>query len=192
MTSFKPLVALLRQSFAGFVLRAAIGGVFLVIVGMTGPDFVAWILSDPPSWLTSWWFILTFICTLVAIAFSVLYWKFGANRETERQKILDELSRNISAVIHDLINRPWPSGSVGLDDWISKWDRDFQAWCQKITNTLSNRRYFTESDQIHFDRLGYVPKLNRTGHPRFDYLDSMLSLKIERLREVIARVEQRP
>src|SRR5262249_42602277 len=106
----------------------------------------------------------------------------------KKQPFIDELSRELSWAIHNLLNRKAPS-----DDGIWKQqDRDqlkneMDAWFKKITVKLQNREVFTESDEMHFDRLGFVDPVVVTGFPDLDHHMAMLKLKFERLREIIDR-----
>jgi hypothetical protein len=86
------------------------------------------------------------------------------------------------------VNRnPRPSTEGEID----KFDTDYRAWCDKVSSKLNNRAFFTRADQLHFDRLGFVPPLQMSGHARLDWLLGQLRLKFERLRDVINWTQQR-
>ena len=180
----------LRQAVASALLRSTLLGLFYIAVGMTLPDFVSGVMERPPTWLTTWWFRLLFILALAAISLSVLYLRFGHKRDKARQDAIDSLSRDLSRAIHELLNRPRPAPIS--PDYVANWQTDFQGWCDLVSQKLRDRHFFTESDQLHFDRLGVVPQLTISGHPQLDWLISMLSLKFDRLREIIRSVPQRP
>ena len=99
-----------------------------------------------------------------------------------RQNAIDDLSEELSWAIHYLLNK-----QVSSDDDLAKWEIEFKKWCNKVSEMLNNRKYFTKSDQLHFDRLGLVPPANYAGsfNKRHEWLVSQLNLKFERLRDII-------
>jgi hypothetical protein len=66
-----------------------------------------------------------------------------------------------------------------------------RAMVQKVDEMLGDKRFFTLSDLLHFQRLGIVPRIAMSGHEGIDHTLSQLGLKLERLRELIALVQQR-
>lgn len=183
------LGTLLRQSIAGVLLRSVLIATFYIVVGMTLPDFIARFLENPPGWLTTWWFRLLLTIGLTAIVGGGLYLTFGVVRVSKRQAAVDSLARDISEAIHDLLNRH--TRETITPQFIDQWEKDYREWCDKVSKKLSNRRFFTESDQLHFDRLGVVPQLGMTGHAKLDWLIAQLQLKFDRLRQIIQSVPLR-
>jgi hypothetical protein len=166
-------------------------GTAIAISGATPSEWVAYFLRNPPSWLTGWRVRLgVLLAGLILIVVSLL-----ANRSSQRQRAIDSLSEDLSWAIHHLLNRPVPTvpviDSVSWPLYVLQWERDYQAWCSKVSNKLAVRAFFTRSDQLHFDRLGFVEPVHMTGHPRYDRLLSQLSLKFDRLRDVIKWAQQR-
>jgi hypothetical protein len=174
--------------FGGSIGRAAgtglIIGLFMVVFGMTPAQAVAYLIETPPNWLLSGWTRL--IGLIVGIA--VIWASLNYNRWSRKQQAIDLLAEDISWAIHDLVNRnPRPSTEGEID----KFDTDYRAWCDKVSSKLNNRAFFTRADQLHFDRLGFVPPLQMSGHARLDWLLGQLRLKFERLRDVINWTQQR-
>jgi hypothetical protein len=99
-----------------------------------------------------------------------------------RQRAIDDLAEDLSWAIHNLLNKP-----VSNKTELSQWESDYRAWCQRVSAKLEKRAFFTRADQLHFDRLGFVPPANSTGSfsERHEWLLSQLKLKFERLRDVI-------
>ena len=108
----------------------------------------------------------------------------------KRQAAVDSLSRDISQAVHFLLNRHNREPITPL--FIAKWEADYHAWCESVSLKLGDREFFTESDQLLFDRLGVVPEARLSGDARYNWLTSMLSLKFDRLREIIKLIPQRP
>jgi hypothetical protein len=181
-------VGTLLQFIGGGIGRAAstgiAAGIFFVLVGMTPWQAAANFLQNPPSFLASVWFTPSLtILGLGLIALSLWF-----NIWSRKQQAIDDLAEDMSWAIHDLLNRsPRPS----TDTEVEKWESDFRAWCEKVTEKLENRAFFTRADQLHFDRLGFVQPIAMSGHQRFDWLLSQLRLKFERLRDVINWTQQR-
>lgn len=109
--------------------------------------------------------------------------------KAEKQAAVDDLSEELSWAIHNLLNRkPMPAN----DEQTDAWEADCKAWCNKISEKLSSREFFTLSEQLHFDRLGVVPMQTFSViNNRYNHLVSQLSLKFDRLRDVIAWGQQR-
>lgn len=190
MGVFKNLGTVVRQSAAGVLLRGFFQAAFLVVAGMTFPDAIAYLMQSPPLWLTTWWFRLLASIAVVVVGLIALYFRYGYARATKRQQAIDSLSRDISEAIHDLLNRHTRESIT--DTFLAQWERDYQAWCQKVSDKLKDRNFFTESDQLHFDRLGIIPTTSLTNNARLDWLINMLGLKFERLRDIIRAAQERP
>jgi hypothetical protein len=120
-----------------------------------------------------------------------IYRQLSDEKASEKQAVIDELSSHLSWAIHNLLNRKSPSPD-GI--WKQK-DReilihDIDVWCNQITTKLKNRAVFTHSDEVHFDKLGFIQPVTVTGFPDLDHHMSMLKLKFQRLREIIDRRQQ--
>lgn len=159
-------------------------GIFSILIGMPPGEFVKLLIEDPPLWLDSVWLRMGLVIFgLAAIWASVRY-----NVWSQRQRAINELAEELSWAIDDLLNRdPRPNAN----DEIAAWERDFRLWCDKVSKLLENGAFFTRADQLHFDRLGFVPRLTMSGTVHFDWLLGQLKLKFERLRDVINWTQQR-
>ena len=102
-----------------------------------------------------------------------------------KQRTLDVLSESISRAIHELVNMPRPNPGE-TDLFANNLSQGYVAWCEGVDRILGNKTYFTQSDLLHFQRLGFIHPLHMTGHTAADHTLAMLNLKMERLREVIA------
>jgi hypothetical protein len=144
------------------------------------------------------WLVLHFIYRerIEALKEQINLAKAGAvtnpdRRKSERrQAAIDSLSRDLSDAIHSLLNRKHPQ-EIDVS-FIKTWSKDFYEWCSLVSKKLDDREFFTESDRLHFERLGVVPMSMFSGNPEYDRLVSMLNLKFQRLRDLIERVPQRP
>jgi len=179
------LLAFIGGGIGRVALSGVLIGFFFVIAGVTPWQFFADNFSSPPSlWLSP-------IVTLVGLA--VIWGSLQFNRWSRHQKAIDALAEDLGWAIRNLLNRnPRPS----TPEEVQQLDTDFQAWCAKINSQLENRAFFTTADQLHFDRLGFVPMFSMgghpmAGHPRYDKILSMLNLKFERLRDIINWSQQR-
>ena len=165
---------------------AVIIGGFFVIVGVTPWQFVARLAIEPPAWAQAGWFRLA----ILMLGLVVIWASLNFNRWSNKQKAIDELAVDISWAITNLLNRGM--GPEGRDDrWMAKWQDDFTKWCDRITQKLSNRTFFTYADQLHFEYLGFVNPIEMSTIPKFNHLLSMLRLKFERLRDIINWTQQR-
>ncbi|MFZ6017707.1 MAG: hypothetical protein ACOYU0_08970 [Nitrospirota bacterium] len=163
-----------RAAGAGLVVV----GIFIVIYGATPGQAFADLLTHLPQWLTNQWFKLA----LVVIGLFIIGASLHFNVWSLRQKAIDDLAEDLSWAIHNLLNKP-----VSNDDEVTQWESGYREWCEKVSKKLENRTFFTKADQLHFDRLGFVPLTKFTGsfNERHDWLVSQLSLKFERLRDVV-------
>src|SRR6266702_7381047 len=162
------------------------------------PSIYASFKDLPSSWLPnseSETFLIRLLLT-VAIAFLGIVGTFVSvvcdynagpdlkerSNETHRslrQKEIDDLAEDLSWAIHHLLNK---SDSNEAD--VSQWESEFGAWCERVSKKLENRTVFTRAEQLHFDRLGFVPPANFSGsfNQHHERLVSQLKLKFERLR----------
>ena len=174
----KLFLAYVGGAIGKLALSGLLFGIFIVIFGMTpGQAMAEWLVSLP-SWLTNPWFKLSLVIVgLVIIGVSLRF-----NVWSLRQKAIDQLAEDLSWAIHHLLNK-----SVSDKSEMSQWETDFKTWCQRVSTKLENRAFFTRADQLHFDRLGLVPSVNFVGSydKRHDWLVNQLSLKFDRLRDVI-------
>ena len=111
--------------------------------------------------------------------------------ERSQRMALNGLSGDIDWAIHNLLNRPRPQ-LAQMDEFAVVLDRDFHEWCARVDGVLKNESFFTQSDLIRFQRLGFIEPVRVTGHAATDHTFSMLKLKLKRLQEVIDLVQQRP
>ena len=103
---------------------------------------------------------------------------------SSRQKAIDELAEDLSWAIHNILNK-----KVSAEEELFQWESEYKSWCQRVSDKLKNRKYFTRANELHFDRLGFVPQTKFAGsyNPHHEWLISQLSLKFERLRDIINR-----
>lgn len=165
--------ALSRAAGTGLVI-----GIFTVIYGATPGEAMTNLLTNLPPWLINPWFKLA----LVIIGLFIIGASLHFNVWSLRQKAIDDLAEDLSWAIHDLLNKP-----VSDESEVSHWESEYREWCKRVSAKLENRAFFTRADQLHFDRLGFVPQVNFTGsdNQRHAWLVSQLNLKFERLRDVI-------
>jgi hypothetical protein len=111
----------------------------------------------------------------------------GWRRARTKQQSLDQLSENISRAIRDLVNMPRSGpGLVNGETFANTLASGYSAWCTEVDRILEDKRHFTQSDLLHFQRLGFIQPIHMTGHSGADHTLAMLNLKIERLRDIIA------
>ena len=134
--------------------------------------------------MTNPWFKLA----LVVIGLVLIGVSLHFNVWSLRQEAIDDLAEDLSWAIHNLLNRP-----VANEPEVAQWEADFKAWCERVSAKLENRAFFTRADQLHFDRLGFVPLASFAGsyNQRHAWLVSQLNLKFERLRDVINWTQMR-
>jgi hypothetical protein len=172
----------------GAIGRAAgtglVVGIFIVIYGAIPGQAVADLITHLPPWLVNPWFKVV----LVIIGLFIIGVSLHFNVWSLRQKAIDDLAEDLSWAIHHLLNKP-----ISNETEVSGWESEFREWCQKVSKKLDNRAFFTRADQLHFDRLGFVPPANFAGsfNAHHEWLVSQLNLKFERLRDVINWTQMR-
>jgi hypothetical protein len=153
-------------------------------------ELVVELIAQAPEYLLNGWARLGAIFVGFLLIIVSLRW----NMWSRRQKIVGELAEALSAAIGELLNRP-----IHNDVELRHLDTDFQNWCNKVKSILENNpAYFSKADVIHFERLGKVSKgswgIAYCANPndtRHNHLLNMLSLKFDRLRDVINWAQQR-
>jgi hypothetical protein len=171
--------AITRVAGTGLVI-----GIFIVIYGAAPGQAMADLLTHLPPWLTNPWFRLA----LVVIGLFLIGTSLHFNVWSLRQKAIDDLAEDLSWAIHHLLNK-----HVSNEPEVAQWESEYKAWCEKVSKKLENRAFFTRADQLHFDRLGFVPPANfaHSFNQRHEWLVSQLNLKFERLRDVINWTQMR-
>lgn len=164
------------------------GGVLLILFGMTPAELVAYLYRNPPQWMMSGWTRLF----LVLVGLAIIFASVRFNLWSQRQVAVDDLAEDISWAIHDLVNRHARLQPVDVPTYPEKLKADFDAWCARVSAKLANRAFFTRADQLHFDRLGFLNPIEMTGLGTADHTLTMLKLKLDRLRDIIIWVQQRP
>jgi hypothetical protein len=163
-----------------------VAGILIVATGLTPGEAAAYLLRNPPGWLTNPWIGPGLVIIGLVIICASLFF----NIWSLKQKAVDSLAEDISVAIHNLVNRdPPPKTQAQVDQW----DADYNKWCDRVSEKLKNRAFFTRADQLHFERLGYLPSISMasSANPIMDQRHSKLSVKLERLREIIYWVQQR-
>jgi hypothetical protein len=181
-------VGSLLQFIGGTVLRvvatALFIGVFFVLFGVLPWEFAVRLLAEPPAWLLGGWFRLG----VLIVGLFIIYVAVRYNLWSTKQQAIDDLSEDISWAIHNLVNRnPRPNTNAE----VAAWEQDYNDWCARVSQRLGNRAFFTRSDQIHFDQLGFVEPVHMSGLQPFDGLLAQLRLKFDRLRDVINWTQMR-
>mgnify|MGYP001557807376 FL=1 len=172
----------------GAVTRAAgtglVVGFFIVIYGATPGQAAADLISALPPWVTDPWFKFT----LVIIGLSIIGASLFFNVWSLRQSAIDDLAEDLSWAIHNLLNK-----TISNEAEVAAWEAEYRAWCEKLGKKLERRAFFTRADQLHFDRLGFVPPANFGGsyNEQHEWLVSQLKLKFERLRDIINWTQMR-
>jgi hypothetical protein len=156
---------------------------FLIITGMTPGQFLAFLWNSPPAWLMSGWTRLIF----VILGLALIYGSLRANVWSQQQRAVNEIAEDISWAIHHLLNQPLVGGKPDAL-YLRK---EYDAWCQRVSDKLSNSAFFTLADKLHFDRLGFIEPVQMTGQGDYDWILSQLRLKFDRARDVINWVQQR-
>jgi len=159
-------------------------GLFIVAYGAAPGQAMADLLARLPPGVTNPWFKLV----LVVVGLCVIFASLHFNVWSLRQKAIDDLAEDLSWAIHHLLNK-----AVSNEPEVAEWESEYRAWCEQVSRKLGNRAFFTRADQLHFDRLGFVPSTNLAGsyNERHAWLASQLSLKFERLRDVINWTQMR-
>ena len=171
----------------GWAKGILITALFFLAFGFTPEELVISVIESPPGWLTNPWLkIGAIFLTPVLLIFAINF-----NRWSNKQRAIDDLAEDISWAISDqLLNR-----QIDGDDpqAVTEWERDYRAWCDRVSKKLENRAFFTRADQLHFDRLGFVRpvQLASASNAHHNWLLSQLSLKFERLRDIINWTQQR-
>lgn len=160
-------------------------------MGATPAQWVAAILDEPPKWLLQWWFNPS----LVILGIAILFGAFRFNLYDRKQIAIDEISEELSWAIHNLLNRP-----VKTEAEFMIWEIILEEWHDRVYRLLDNRAFFTRSDQIHFDRIGFVRlitkynmacKINPRVHREHSRHLRHLDIKFERLRDIINWTQMR-
>ena len=159
-------------------------GIFFVVYGSAPGQVIAELLTHLPPWLTNPWFRLA----LVVIGLFIIGASLHFNVWSLRQKAIDVLAEDLAWAIHNLLNK-----RVTNESEVTQWDSEYRTWCDNVSKKLENRAFFTRADQLHFDRLGFVPQTGFVGsfNEHHQWLASQLSLKFERLRDVINWTQMR-
>ncbi len=96
----------------------------------------------------------------------------------------------LSDAIHNLLNR-----KISSDQELDLLKKDYDSWCVQVVQKMqANTAYFSKADQLHFERLGRVPGegWGIAFSSRHSHILNMLSLKFDRLRDIINWVQLRP
>jgi len=125
---------------------------------------------------------LVVVAILLYVNFVRLYRARATSRK--KQEKVDQLSRLLSDAISDLLNR-----QLADTNEVPQFRNDFDEWCGKAKSILQDRRFFTESDEVHFDRLGTVVtrQFAHRVNNEHQHILSMLDIKFERLRDIVMR-----
>lgn len=176
--------------FGSIAITGLLIGAFTVTYGATPGAAMAELLSNLPAWLLNPWFKLA----LIPIGLFIIWASLTYNIWSQRRKIVDDLAEELSWAINDLLNR-----TIHNDADLDHLDVDFKKWGEKVTRKIGdNKAFFSKADRIHFERLGRVQKFKwndsycaSTTDGRHDHIRNMLSLKLDRLRDIINWTQMR-
>lgn len=176
--------------FAGGAISRSVGtALFVAIVfvffGATPWELAVQWFAEPPQILINPWFRIGILIVGLSMIPALLIY----NRWSRKQEVIDDLAEDISWAIGNLLNRK-PPPTTPQD--IANLNSDFEQWCQRVISKLENRAYFSRADQIHFQRLGFIPVISMGSTPEHKKILRELNLKLDRLREVIEWAQQRP
>lgn len=144
---------------------------------------LAWIIPQDRIGYEVKFTLLGIGLTIVVLGLGLLV--KGWRRGRKKLKSIDQLSEFISTAIRDLVNKPRPP-QAEMEVFATELKEQYDNWCIGVNQILSNKSYFTHSDFLHFDRLGFIPPIVMTRHPNADHTLAMLNVKIDRLREIIS------
>jgi hypothetical protein len=159
-------------------------GIFFVLYGATPGQAIADLFAHLPPWFTNPLFRLA----LVVIGLFIIGASLHFNVWSLRQKAIDDLAEDLSWAIHNLLNKP-----VTKESEVTEWESECRTWCERVSKKSENRAFFTRADQLHFDRLGFVPHAGSAGsfNKHHEWLTSQLNLKFELPRDVINWTQMR-
>jgi ABC-type multidrug transport system fused ATPase/permease subunit len=165
---------------------ALVTALLMVAFSMTPSEFILFLVSFVPEWALNGWMRLFYLIIGLVVIFASLSY----NIWSLKQKAIDDLAEDISWVIANIVNHKTIRQQYD-EKAIKDFELEYQNWCSKVSKKLENRAFFTRADQLHFDRLGVVPAIGMHPHPAVNHVFQMLSLKLDRLRDVINWTQQR-
>lgn len=177
------------QWIGGAITRVAgtamVVGLFFVIFGLTPLEAAVRWLVALPDWMQTGWFKLG----VLIVGLAVIWASLRYNVWSRRQIVIDELAEELSWAIHNLLNR-----RVRDQAQLIEWRTAYEAWLDKVNKKLGNRAFFTRADELHFERLGSVPAVgfSMAFNDEHNHALSQLSLKFDRLRDIIRWTQMRP
>ena len=165
-------------------------GTTMIVFGMTPGEIVVHMTANMPDWVFGEWFKLALVVAGMAIIFA----SFRFNVWSRRQKAVNELADLLSDAIHDLLNR-----TVAKDAELGQLKADIRDWQKDVLSKIdSYPSYFSKADRIHFDHLGAIIEMpwkqayrSNPSDDRHNHELNMLSLKFDRLRDIINWTQQR-
>ncbi len=182
------IVGGLLNWMGGSIGRAAGTGLvfafMFVVFSVTPPELFTYLMNSAPPWLLNGWTRLF----ILLVGLALIYVSLRYNIWSRKQVAIDDLAEDISWVIANILNKnPRPNTSQDAEEFA----KEFQNWCDKVSKKLENRAFFTRADQLHFDRLGFLPAIALAPHPKINHVLQMLSVKLERLRDIINWSQER-
>jgi hypothetical protein len=165
-------------------------GVVMIIFGMTPSELVVRMVAEMPDWVFGGWFRLG----LVVVGLFVIWGSLRFNIWSRRQQAIDCLSDKLAHAVHNILNKP-VKNEVDLGAFIS----DFEKWEGEVLGIIDKfPAYFSKSDRTHFEVLGAVNVTPwgfayraHDGDERHNKQLCMLSMKFDRLRDIINWAQQR-
>jgi hypothetical protein len=157
---------------------------------LTPGEIIVKTVADAPNWV----FGDVFKLALIVAGIFILWTSLKFNQWSRRQIAVDELALLLSDAIHDLLNR-----RVTNIQELSQLKSDISDWQKNVSEKINSYpAYFSKADQLHFDRLGTIIQMQwenafrvKPDDKRHDHELNMLSLKFDRLRDIINWAQQR-
>ena len=148
------------------------------LIGLLGLALLAWLVPQDRIGYEVKFFLLGFAIAVICLAVGLFVWGLWHSRG--KQKSLDELSEAISRAIRDLVNKP-RTEPASMEVFAAELAEEYTRWCEGVDRILANTAYFTQSELLHFQRLGFILPIDMTRHPGADHTLAMPNMKLERL-----------
>jgi hypothetical protein len=180
----------LGGGLTGTAASGLVAATVMIVFGMTPGEVIVHQVAEMPDWVFGGWFKLF----LVVVGLCLIWASLKFNIWSRRQKAVNELAVMLSDAIHQLLNRQ-VTDEAGLGQLRS----DINHWEQRVLAKIdAYPAYFSLADRIHLERLGAIvhdhwPRAYRQDpqDTRHEHELNMLSLKFDRLRDIINWAQQR-
>jgi hypothetical protein len=169
---------LVGGSLSGAAATAFLSGLCIVVFGMAPGPLAAYLLENPPPFLTHW--STPIIMTLIGLV--LMAGALVANMRTASGRAADELAELRSEGIHEILNRPIKTQLQY--DLLVRYEAD---WQKRVVAVLE--RYFGKAEVLHFTRIGTMTatSFQNSFNPQHNHFLMMFAAREARLRELITR-----